>query len=179
MPMSAPQGIQPPNEPRPYVVSEQKSETPWIPIIIGAVTVLIALGVIFFFTRTDTPTTDTSPPAYAANLPLGEIHLSSAQNFAGQSVTYLEGKIQNTGQQTVDGISVQVAFKNSLGETVQRETQPLMVITTRQPYIDTASVKNAPLKPGDARDFRLTFEHVSSDWNQQTPEIKVVRVSTR
>jgi Protein of unknown function (DUF2393) len=179
MPMSAPQGIPPPDEPRPYAVSQQESETPWVPIIIGAVIVLVAIGVIFFFTRRGAPTTDATPPAYAASLPLDAVHLSTAQNFAGQSVTYLEGRIQNTGEQTVDGITVQIAFKNSLGEVVQRETQQLMVITTRQPYIDTASLKNAPLKPGQTREFRLTFEHVSADWNQQTPEMKILRVSTR
>jgi hypothetical protein len=35
------------------------------------------------------------------------------------------------------------------------------------------------LKAGQAREFRQTFEHVSSEWNTQLPEITVIKTSTQ
>jgi hypothetical protein len=178
--MSTPTGIMPPDENPPYVASEPESATPWGPIIIGAVAVLIVIGIIVFFsTRRGSSQTNSEPDSYAANLVINDLTLSTAQNFAGQEVTYLEGKLQNNGQSTVDGATVQVAFKNSLGEIVQRESQPLAIIRTRDPYIDTASLKVVPLKPGQTREFRLTFEHISADWDRQKPDLRVMRVSTQ
>ncbi|MBV9437791.1 MAG: hypothetical protein JOZ44_17155 [Acidobacteria bacterium] len=74
---------------------------------------------------------------------------------------------------------LQILFRDSLGQVVQKETQRLQLITTRGPYIHSAPLSpSSPLKPGQTREFRLTFEHVSSDWNTQLPEISVLRTST-
>ena len=54
-----------------------------------------------------------------------------------------------------------------------------MVITARQPYIDTADLRSQRLKPGDSRDFRLTFEHVTADWNGALPDVSVQSVITQ
>ena len=72
---------------------------------------------------------------------------------------------------------LQTTFHNSLGEVAQKDTQRLMVITTREPYIDTAPLNSAPLKPGQTRGFRQTFEHVTADWNMQAPELAMVKTS--
>ena len=106
--------------------------------------------------------------------------MSTAANFAGQEVTYIEGKITNNGSKTVTNALMQIVFRDSLGQIVQKEpAQRLMVITTREPYIDTAPLGSAPLKPGQTREFRQTFEHVSADWNRQLPEITIVKSSTK
>ena len=104
--------------------------------------------------------------------------MSTAANFAGQQVTYIEGKIKNNGNKTVNNVLLQIVFKDSLGQIVQREQQRRMVIITREPYIDTAPLSNAPLRSGQTKEFRQTFEHVSGDWNMQLPEISVVKTST-
>jgi hypothetical protein len=66
-----------------------------------------------------------------------------------------------------------------LGQIAQKETQRLMVITTREPYIDTSPLASSPLKPGQTREFRQTFEHVSADWNTQLPEMAIVKTTTQ
>ena len=116
---------------------------------------------------------------YVKNLKLSDFKLSQAENFVGANVTYLEGKITNAGNKTVTGAQVRVIFKNSLDEVSQSETLPLMIITARQPYIDTADLHSQPLKPGDSRDFRLTFEHVTADWNGAMPEVAIQTVTTQ
>ena|SRR5437588_3983992 len=160
--------------------TEEQSRPPLIPIAIGAVAVLVAIGLFVLFGR-NSPSASTSPAAadpYAANLTISDVAMSTAANFAGQQVTYIEGKIKNNGNKTVNNVLLQIVFKDSLGQIVQREQQRLMVIITREPYIDTAPLSNAPLRSGQTKEFRQTFEHVSGDWNMQLPEISVVKTST-
>jgi len=127
------------------------------------------------------PATTTQPASspYAGNLQLTDIKMSTADNFMGATVTYMEGKVTNAGDKTVTHATVEVTFKNSLDQVVQQERPPLMVRQERPGYSDAVDLAAAPLAPGQSRPFRLTFEHVSSDWNGQYPPVKVLTVETR
>jgi len=116
---------------------------------------------------------------YAANLPLSKLAMSESTSLSGGKSTFVDGHIQNTGGQTVSGITVQVIFRNDEAMPPQIETLPLSLVRTREPYVDTQPVSAAPLKPGDERDFRLIFESIPANWNMQMPEIRVVDVQTK
>jgi len=148
----------------------------WLPMAIGAVMVLIAIVVIIVITRGGSSNPNTPSP-YASKLLVDNLHMATAENFAGGSVTYIQGRISNSGDQKVTGATVQVLFKNSLGELAQKETLPLMVLLPNSPYVDYGPLQRAPLGAGQARDFRLTLEHVTADWDGQLPIVKVVSVS--
>ena len=75
------------------------------------------------------------------------------------------------------GITVQVAFRNDLKEIAQKETLPLSLIRTRDPYVDTQPVSASPLKPGEQRGFRLILDSMAPDWNEQYPEVRVIQVA--
>ena len=105
--------------------------------------------------------------------------MSEASNFAGGKVTYVDGNIANTGSRTISAATVQVVFRNELGEVSQKETTALNLIRTREPYVDTQPVSASPLKPGDKREFRLIFDHVTLDWNQQYPELTIIDVTSK
>lgn len=158
----------------------EESRPPIIPIAIGALAVLVVIALFIFFGRKTSgeASAPATPDPYASNLAISSVSMSSAANFAGQEVTYLEGKITNNGNKTVNGALMQILFHDAMGQVVQKDTQRLMVITTREPYIDTAPLSTAPLKPGQTREFRQTFEHVSADWNTQLPQITIVKTST-
>jgi hypothetical protein len=70
-------------------------------------------------------------------------------------------------------------FKNSLGQVVQTENLPIRILQTSGPYPDAVDLMLAPLAPHSTRPFRFIVEHVSADWNQQYPELKIVQVTTR
>ena len=149
------------------------------PMIVGVLIVLLALGALIFAGRNARSNATAAIDPYVKNLQLLDFKLSKAENFAGGNVTYLEGKAHNAGNKTVTSAQVRVIFKNSLDEVTQSETLPLMVITARLPYIDTADLHSQPLKPGDTRDFRLTFEHITADWNGAMPEVTVQSVTAQ
>ena len=149
------------------------------PMIVGALVVLLALGALILAGRNARSTAQSAVDPYVKNVQLSDFKLSQAENFVGGNVTYLEGKIKNAGDKTLTRAQVRVIFKNSLDEVTQSESLVPMIITSRQPYIDTTDLRSQPLKPGDTRDFRLTFEHVTADWNGAMPEVTVQSVTTR
>jgi hypothetical protein len=94
-------------------------------------------------------------------------------------VTYLDGHISNAGNRTVTGITVQVLFHDAAHEVAQNEDQALRIIRTRDPYVDLEPLSAAPLKPGDAADFRLVFDTVPDQWDGAFPDIRIIHVETK
>jgi len=148
----------------------------WVPMIVGGVLVaaIVAAFTIFGVLGRSGDTSHVDP--YLAKLQLSDLHMATAQNFAGTSVTYIEGTIANAGDRKVTGSRVQVLFKNTLGEVSQKETVPVTILLPNTPYVDYGTIDRAPLGPGQSRGFRLTLEYVTPDWDGQVPQVKVVSV---
>ena len=164
--------------------SAEPRERNWLPLAIAAAAVLLCvLGIVLVFGRGKPPQRmapiNSAADPYASSLPITDLALSESSNLAGGKVTYVDGHIANKGSQTVTGISVQVLFRDPAHEVAQNETQPLMLIRTREPYVDLQSVTQSPLKPGEERDFRLIFDPVTQDWDGAYPQLRILRVQTR
>jgi hypothetical protein len=102
--------------------------------------------------------------AYFPQLEFSDVHMSAAQNFLGSSVTYLDARVTNKGTKTVRRLDLDLTFVDTLNQVVLRErAHP---VTGRTP----------PLKPGESRAFRVTFEHIPVDWNQAPPTMAPVYV---
>jgi len=160
----------------------QPEESPrWRPFAIAGAIILLVVAVIYAVGRGG-GTHEPAPlalPVYASNLQIGDLHLSTSENFVGGRVTYLEGKVGNLGDKTVIGAQLEIVFRNTLGEIVDKQTQPMRVEAAPLGHTDWVSLTTAPLGPGKAAAFRLTFDHISSDWNQGYPEMRFVSVQTK
>jgi hypothetical protein len=161
-----------------------KSERNWLPLAIATAVVLVVavfFSLIFEHGKTTRQVTPISaqPDPYASNLPITQVIMSQAANLAGSKVTYLDGHIANTGSRTVTAVTMQVLFRDFYHDVAQNETQPLMLIRTRDPYVDIEPLSAAPLKPGDERDFRLIFDTLADTWNGAYPEVRIVRVVSK
>ena len=152
---------------------------PW-PVLAGVAAVLGIVGVAVLVSQSGSNTaTDVPSDPYAEHLQLGHLQLSTAENFVGGAVTYIDGKIINSGDRVVTGITAEVTFRNSLGEVVQKEQQQLKLLQTGGPYPDAVSFSSVPLKPGQTATWRTTWEHISNDWNRGYPELRLVKVTTQ
>jgi hypothetical protein len=157
---------------------QQEDKRSWLPMAIGAVCVLVLIIGLVLLTRAGKPASTAPGDPNLAKLQVSGLHMATAENFAGGSVTYIEGKLTNSTERKVTAASVQVIFKNSLGEIVQKEdTLPVTVLLPNVPYVDYGLIDRAPLAPGQTRDFRLTLEHVTTDWDGQVPTVKVVSIA--
>ena len=163
---------------------EAPSERNWVPLAVAAgivVAVVIVLMLVFGRGKSGPTVTPLSAPvdSYSANLPVSKIQMSQSSNLAGSQLTYIDGHIQNNGNRTVTGITVQVLFHNFNHQVTQNETQQMRFIRTREPYVDVEAISAAPLKPGEGADFRLIFESIAQDWDNDYPQIRIVHVDTR
>jgi hypothetical protein len=148
------------------------------PILAGLALVIVVVGIAAFLLRTDTKIAN-APDPYAANIKFSDMKMSAAENFVGSSVTYLDGTVTNAGDKTVSHATVQVTFKDSLGQVVQSEDVALRILQTSGPYPEALDLSVVPLVPAQAKPFRLTFEHVTADWNHEYPALKVTNVSVK
>jgi len=161
----------------------EPQERNWLPLAIAAalvVVVAVALVLVFEHGKQAATVTPVNAPlaSYAAHLTVSGLAMSQSTNFMGNQITYLDGRIANTGSQVVTGITAQILFRDFTNLVTQNVTQPLKFIRTRQPYVDIEPVAAAPLKPGESRDFRVIFDGVSQDWNGAYPEVRIVHVDT-
>jgi hypothetical protein len=180
--MAADQQNSPGLFPRPSSEQESSSFLPWI---IAGVVVAVGVGLLFLFggqkALPSNPGGAVMAPAdaYAGSLPITQLKMSESSNFAGGKVTYVDGHIANNGDKTIIDVRVQVGFLDFGNQLVQKETMPLALIRTREPYVDTEPVAADPIKPGDQRDFRLVLDQVARDWNGQYPEVRVIQVTRK
>jgi hypothetical protein len=163
---------------QPTPLTEQGRDSNMRPLLIGVALVVVVVAVLVLLSR-GTPKGPAPPHPYAANLKLSDLKMSAAQNFVGASVTYIDGTVTNTGDQTVVHAMVHVNFKNSMDQVAQAEDVALRVLQTTGPYPDAVDLSTSPLAPRQSKPFRLTFEHISADWNQAYPELQVTDVTVR
>jgi hypothetical protein len=167
--------------PADQAAKEPRSLAPWI--IAGGVVLVVLIGMIVLGHHSKPANPGGAglapPDPYAANLAFSDIKMSESSSVGGAKQTYLDGVITNHGAKTLTGVTVQVAFLDFTRILAQKETMPLSLIRTTQPYVDTEPVSAAPIKPGDSREFRLIFDHVAESWNQEYPELRVIEVTAQ
>jgi len=151
-----------------------------MPLAIGAGVIVLALIAVFILSRNQPQQSGPAPEdPYSPNLRIMDVKASEAKNFAGVSVYYMEGQIANMGPKSLTGATVEAVFRNSLGQVVDRQTQQLTIIQERPGYTDSVSLREHPLTPNMQDQFRLTFEHISADWNQGVPELRFTHINTQ
>jgi hypothetical protein len=100
-------------------------------------------------------------PAYAPQVAFSGLHLSAEENFLGQQVVYLDGKLTNAGAKTVRQVRVRLVFRDVMNEIVLREEHDV--------FGPSESVG-----PGVAKSFQIRFDAVPDSWSRQVPQIQVV-----
>jgi hypothetical protein len=162
---------------QPSPVAEER-DTSKRTILIAIAVVVAVVGIVALILR-ESPKASFGPPPYAANLKFSDLKMSQAQNFVGATVTYVDGTLTNTGDKTVTHSVVQVTFKDLYGQVAQIETVPVKVLQTGGPYLDTVDLTASPLAPGQSKQFRLIFEHLSGQWNQAYPDLQITDVTVK
>lgn len=149
-------------------------------LIIGiAMAVVIGVALLAAFLLREPPKIAKTASPYIASLKLSDFKMSAAENFIGATVSYIDGSVTNHGDKTVTHVVVEVVFQDEMGQVAQQEELPLQVIRTNGAYPEPVDVSVSPLAAGQMQPFRLTFDHISAQWNRQYPEIRVTDVAVK
>ena len=164
----------------PFATTEPEPKGRWIPLAIGAALILVVVAAILIFGRGRQAPANATVDPYSESLQVTGVKMSAAENFIGSSVNYLDGKIANTGGRTVAAARVEAVFRNSMGQVVDRQAQPLMLTVHRPGFPDEyVSLTQQPLTPNANREFHLVFEHISADWDHGYPELRFVHLDLK
>src|SRR5437899_1556914 len=90
---------------------EEPESRNWTPMIVGAVVVVLIVGIFLVLAIAGRSRRDSHVDPYLAKVQINNLHMARAQDFAGGAVTYIEGTISNTGDKKVTAANVQVIFK--------------------------------------------------------------------
>jgi hypothetical protein len=149
-------------------------------IIVVAVVVVFGAALVAALLLRQPPKAVKAPSPYIANLKLSDFKMSAAENFIGHTVSYMDGTITNTGDKTVTRVLLEVNFEDSMGQVAQREDDlPLRIVRTNGAYLEPVDLAVAPLTPGQTQPFRLTFDHISAQWNHQYPDLTITDVTVK
>lgn len=141
---------------------------------------LIVVGIIVVLTRSKSQSASEVNP-YAVKLRISDAKVSAAENYVGGTVTYLDATITNTGDKELVGADMNLVFKNTMDQVVQKETLPLHVLVPNQMagYPDLLDLSRSPIAPGQSKVVRMTLEHISADWNQAAPLMQLANLKLK
>jgi hypothetical protein len=77
------------NEPVFSPPTEQAESRNWVPMALGVVFVLVLIAGVVLLTRAGKPANTSAGDPNLAKLEVSGLHMATAENFAGGSVTYI------------------------------------------------------------------------------------------
>ena len=152
---------------------EERSRLPFA-FLVGIVIVAVLVSGAVLYSRYASPAgAEIEKPlpmgpaeqAYAQQIHFLEPKMSRAANFLNQEVTFVFGSVENGGDRKVKQIEITLEFHDPFNQVVLRDTQRL--------FLPNA----APMLPGQQRDFQVGYEHISAQWNNGYPTIRVTGLS--
>jgi hypothetical protein len=144
--------------------------------ILAIITAALLLGAILYF-MPRAPKASPAPAAAAVpNGPAaGMLQLTNPQMTTspnGASM-YIQAMLQNTSQQTINGVVAQVRFRAQDGTVAQAVNVPVQLLQNEGGARVSQDLTSAPMKPNDTRPVRIAIDRVPQNWNHQMPEIQV------
>jgi len=129
-----------------------------------------ALSTVFWYLHTPPGQADVAPltaeaKAYVQNLDLSDVHMHATESYLKQTITEIEGSIQNKGDRALHSVEILCVFHDSYGQVVLRER------------VFIVKHSGTPLKPGERRAFRLPFDDIPSSWDNQMPRLVIAAIT--
>ena len=141
-----------------------------VAFLVGIVLIGLLVVAVILYSRYAGSTANAKPQplpmgpqeqAYVANIKFNDPKMSRASNYLNQEVTFIFGTLENDGPRSIKQIEVTIEFHDVFNQVVLRDTERLLA-----PAED-------PLGPNQQRDFQLSYEHISDQWNVQYPTMKI------
>lgn len=103
--------------------------------------------------------------SYLHDVEIANAKVSTASNFLGNTLYYLDAQISNKGPQTIRQLDLTLTFMDPFGQVVLRKI--VLPVTPQTPA----------LKGGTTEAVHFTFERLPAEWNEGPPVITATYVS--
>ena len=144
------------------------------PAAIAAACVLAAGAAGFWYLDRASRKPPPAPPpitaeakGYVRNLKLSDVDMTAHEDYFGQRVVEITGKIQNAGDRPLGLVEINCVFYDPYGQLVLRQRVPIV------------TSKAGGLAPGDSKPFRLPFDNIPDSWNNVMPQMVIARIDFR
>lgn len=165
--------------PDPNIPLQPQGKFPW-PFVALITAALILLAVFYYAPRMPRVAKE-APSAQVPDQPVpGQFQLKDLKLIpaptGGQA--YVTGTIQNTSGRKVEGVAVDIVFRDPSGAIIGRETEPLEALASMDKVREAKpmSWRESPLGPTETKAFRVALNQVPANWQQQIPEMRIVHV---
>lgn len=147
---------------------EQKKPNKALRPLIGAVALLL-VALVGYLEFAPKPKPEEIPltaeaTAYIRNLALQNVDMTAKLDYFSQKVVEITGEIGNTGGRNLKLVEVNCVFRDYANQVVLRQRSAIV------------SAKMGGLKPGETKPFRLPFDEVPANWNQQLPQLVIAGI---
>ncbi len=148
---------------------KKKPGVPPLAIVIGLVVVLGGAG-FWYLDRAAKQPPPGPPPltaearTYVHNLGLSGVAMQANTSYLNQQVVEITGNLQNKGDRKLTLVELNCIFYDPYGKVVQRQRVAII------------SRKMGGLAPGETKQFRLPFDTIPEDWNQDTPQLVIAQI---
>lgn len=102
---------------------------------------------------------------YVRRLDLSDVRMKATETYLKQTITEIEGNIQNQGNRALQSVEIVCVFYDAYGQVVLRERVPIV------------KRSGGALKPGQTRAFRLPFDNIPASWNNQMPKLVIAAIT--
>ena len=159
----------------PKLQMPRRKQFPWPMLAIIAAAAIFAAIIALMPT---TPHVRSAPAAaQVPGQPTGsQIQLSDLRLQPSQTggAMYVVGRLTNTGNTNLTGVQVQATFKGPNGQNLVTQTRPIESVANPA---RTQELALDPVKPNEARPFRIYFQNVPAGWNREMPAISISNVT--
>ena len=111
------------------------------------------------------PTLTAEAKAYLPNLKLSDVEPRTSESYIQKSLFEIMGKITNAGPRTVTAVHVTCVFRDFSGKELKRE------------LVSVVRANSGALGPNATKPFRLAFDDLPDNWNQQMPDFVIAGMS--
>jgi hypothetical protein len=106
--------------------------------------------------------------AYKGKIELSQLGLARGENYLGDAVYYVQGKIKNAGDKPVQQVELTFKFKSLQNQAASEQIRKALN------YKGGGS-----LAPKSTMDFQVGFEKLPPNWNYSLPDVVVAKVVFR
>ncbi|MFZ3212186.1 MAG: hypothetical protein WA188_11795 [Terriglobales bacterium] len=153
------------------------THVPWVAIFLIVATVTAALLIV---TLPRAPKAEAPPEGpQVPPQPTGkQIQLSAVKGISEpHGAFYLTGQLTNNGKTNVNGILVEIEFRDQAGKSLRKQTVPAEDIGPESGPTPEHYGFQPPIKPRETRAFGIRVTEVPAGWNREIPKIKIVAVT--